>query len=189
MKLTAYGGNEIPNLGSCQVYVKGPDNPYPKSVQAEIVDVDDPAVNRQYVSTKFESSKAKLDSCCWEQQQTCHSGLETVPLTKEYLLKEYQLKMCLLVMCASQVLPYHVETNLNVSTVQYPPRQVTVQRAYQEELERLRRADIPEHEHNEYMPWVNSTVVTRKPNGTICLCLDPCDLNKAIQCNPTMWKP
>ena len=44
--------------------VKGPDNPYPKSVQAEIVDVDDPAVNRQYVSTKFESSKAKLDSCC-----------------------------------------------------------------------------------------------------------------------------
>ena len=85
MKLTAYGGNEIPNLGSCQVYVKGPDNPYPKSVQAEIVDVDDPAVNRQYVSTKFESSKAKLDSCCWEQQQTCPSGLETVPLTKEYL--------------------------------------------------------------------------------------------------------
>ena len=64
MKLTAYGGNEIPNLGSCQVYVKGPDNPYPKSVQGEIVDVDDPAVNRQYVSTKFESSKAKLDSCC-----------------------------------------------------------------------------------------------------------------------------
>ena len=64
MKLTAYGANEIPNLESRQVYVKGPDNPYPKSVQAEIVDVDDPAVNRQYVSTKFESSKAKLDSCC-----------------------------------------------------------------------------------------------------------------------------
>ena len=74
----------MPNLGSCQVYVKGPDNPYPKSVQAEIVDVDDPAANRQYVSTKFESSKAKLDSCCWEQQQTCYSGFETVPLTKEH---------------------------------------------------------------------------------------------------------
>ena len=24
MKLIAYGGTEIPNLGSCQVYVKGP---------------------------------------------------------------------------------------------------------------------------------------------------------------------
>ena len=53
MKLTAYGGNEIPNLGSCQVYVKGPDNLCPKSVQAEIVDVNDPAVNRKHVSTKF----------------------------------------------------------------------------------------------------------------------------------------
>ena len=47
MKLTAYGGNKIPNLESRQVYVKGPDNPYPKSVLAEIVDVNDPAVNRQ----------------------------------------------------------------------------------------------------------------------------------------------
>ena len=56
--------------------------------------------------------------------------------------------------------------------------------AYQEELERLRQADIPEQEHNEYTPWVNSALVTRKPNGTIRLCLDPRDLNKAIQRTP-----
>ena len=90
-------------------------------------------------------------------------------------------------MCASQVLPYHIETNPNISPVQYPPRQVPVQLqgAYQEQLERLTQADIPEQVHNEYMPWVNSTVVTRKPNGTIRLCLkDPRDLNKAIQCTP-----
>ena len=66
------------------MYVKGPDNPYPKSVEAEIIDVDDPAANSQYVTTKFESSKAKLDSCCWERQQTCYSGFETVPLTEEH---------------------------------------------------------------------------------------------------------
>ena len=35
--------------------------------------------------------------------------------------------------------------------------------------------------HDEYRPRVNSTVVTRKPNGTIHLCLDPRDLNKAIR--------
>ena len=35
MKLTAYDGTEIPNLGSCQVYVKGPNNPYPKSVDRQ----------------------------------------------------------------------------------------------------------------------------------------------------------
>ena len=40
MRLTAYGGNEIPNLESWQEYVNYPNIPYPKSVQTEIVDVD-----------------------------------------------------------------------------------------------------------------------------------------------------
>ena len=39
MKLTAYGGTEKPNLGSCQVFVRRSNNPYPKSVQAKVVDV------------------------------------------------------------------------------------------------------------------------------------------------------
>ena len=43
-KLTAYGGTEIPNLGSCQVYVKGLINSIPKVVQAEVVDVYGPAI-------------------------------------------------------------------------------------------------------------------------------------------------
>ena len=38
--------------------------------------------------------------------------------------------------------------------------------------------------HDEYTPWVNLTVVTRRPNGTILLCLDPRDLNKAIRRSP-----
>ena len=44
MKLTAYGGNEIPNVKSWQVYDNYPNNPYPKSVHTEIVDVDGLAV-------------------------------------------------------------------------------------------------------------------------------------------------
>ena len=40
MRLSAYGGTEIPNLGSCQIYVQGPNNPSPKAIQAEVVDVD-----------------------------------------------------------------------------------------------------------------------------------------------------
>ena len=44
MRLSAYGGIDIPNLGSCQIYVKGPKNPSPKPIQVEGVDVDGPAI-------------------------------------------------------------------------------------------------------------------------------------------------
>jgi len=44
MRLSAYGGIEIPNCGSCQIYVKEPSNPSPKPIQAEVVDVDGPAI-------------------------------------------------------------------------------------------------------------------------------------------------
>ena len=44
MRLSAYGGIEIPNLGSCQIYVKGPNNPSPEPIQTEVVDVDGPAI-------------------------------------------------------------------------------------------------------------------------------------------------
>ena len=44
MNLTAYGGTAIPNLGSCQVYTKGPNNPKPQVIQAEVVDVDGPPI-------------------------------------------------------------------------------------------------------------------------------------------------
>ena len=43
-QLSAYGGTEIPNHGSCQIYVKGLNNPSPKAIQTEVVDVDGPAI-------------------------------------------------------------------------------------------------------------------------------------------------
>ena len=68
-----------------------------------------------------------------------------------------------------------METNPDVSPVQHLPRQVPgqLQSTYREELLRLTQAGILVQIHDEYTPWVNSTVVARKPNGTIRLCLDP----------------
>ena len=105
------------------------------------------------------------------------------PLTKGYLLKEYE-DVFTGIGCFPGT-PYHIETNQDIPPVN-PPRQVPIQLqdAYQEELERLIRAGILLPIRNEYMPWVNSTVVTRKPNCTTRLCLDPWDLNKAIQRTP-----
>lgn len=44
MRLSVYGGIEILNLGSCPIYVKGRNNPSPKPIQAEVVDIDGPAI-------------------------------------------------------------------------------------------------------------------------------------------------
>ncbi|XP_041362849.1 uncharacterized protein K02A2.6-like [Gigantopelta aegis] len=81
---------------------------------------------------------------------------------------------------------YHIETDPAVPPVKHPPRQVPVhvQSAYKDELNKLQELGILQEVQNEYTPWVNSTVVTSKPNGSIRLCLDPRDLNKAIKRNP-----
>ena len=46
LRLSAYGRTEIPNLGSCQIYmyVEGPNNPSRKPIQSEVVDIDGPAI-------------------------------------------------------------------------------------------------------------------------------------------------
>ena len=36
---------------------------------------------------------------------------------------------------------------------------------------------------DEPMDWVSSITYVQKANGKLCLCLDPCDLNKAICCD------
>ena len=210
MKLTAYGGTETPNLGSCHVYMKGPNNPSPKVIQAQVVDFDSPAIMGNMSAQSMNllklnwpirvESKSDIQSVMHSDKQTVNTrkstNLHTVklfdvrgrphsfPLTRDYLLKEYQ-DVFNGVGCFPGP-PYHIETIPEVSPVQHPPRQVPVQLqdAYKEELDRLTKAGILFEVHNEYTPWVNSTVVTTKPNGSIRLCLDPWNLNKAIQRNP-----
>ena len=53
-----------------------------------------------------------------------------------------------------------------------------------EKLDQLKKWGILSEVCNAYTPWVNSTVVTIKPNGSIRLCLDPQHLNETIKRNP-----
>ena len=106
------------------------------------------------------------------------------PLTKDYLLKEYE-DVFTGIGCFPGA-PYHIETDPEVPPVQHAPRQVPVQlqQAYMEELDQLKKWGILSEVRKEYTPWVNLTVVTIKPNGSIRLCLDPRNLNKAVKRNP-----
>ena len=104
-----------------------------------------------------------------------------LPTTKEYILHEYAA-----VFKGVGTLPggpYHIKLKDSYKPVQHPPRSVPLgmQSAYKAELDRLVKDIIIEvHEHTE---WINSIVPVMKEDGSLRLCLDPKDLNKAIERN------
>ena len=73
-----------------------------------------------------------------------------------------------------------------MTTNQYniSPRSVLIamQPAYKAELHRLTKEGIITEVH-EHTGWINSLVPVMKPDGSLRLCLDPKDLNKAIERN------
>ena len=80
--------------------------------------------------------------------------------------------------------PYHIKLKDSYKPVQHPPRSVPLgmQSAYKAKLERIVKEGIIRevHEHTE---WINSIVQVMKEDGSLRLCLDPKDLNKAIKRN------
>ena len=80
--------------------------------------------------------------------------------------------------------PYHIRLKEQYRPVQHLPRSVPVamQDAYKAELEKLTKEGIIT-EVKEHTEWINSIVPVMKPNGSLRLCLDPKDLNKAIERN------
>ena len=105
-----------------------------------------------------------------------------LPTTKEYILPEYAD-----VFKGIGTLPggpYHIKLKGSYKPVQHLPRSVPLgmQSAYRAELDRLVKEGIitEVHEHTE---WINSIVPVMKEDGSLRLCLDPKDLNKAIERN------
>lgn len=77
---------------------------------------------------------------------------------------------------------YHIKIDPTVSPVQHPPRRVpvSVREQLKSELQRLTELDILAPV-TAPTPWVSSLVVVPEKDGRLRLCLDPKDLNQAIQ--------
>ena len=148
MRLSAYGGVEIPNLGSYQIYVKGPNNPSPKPIQAEVVDVHSQAIIGNMSAQNLNLLKLNwpITANQYSDDLISHRGaptpqvnhtkpthdLHTVrpfdmrgkrhpfPLTNDYLLKEYE-DVFTRIGCFPGA-PYHIETDPEVSPIQHAPR-------------------------------------------------------------------
>ena len=78
--------------------------------------------------------------------------------------------------------PYHLEVDQQVKPVIHPPRKVplALKTALKEELDRLESLEILTPV-TEPTPWVSSLVTVKKHNGSIRVCIDPKDLNKALK--------
>ncbi len=195
VQLMAYGGNVIPNLGSCDVCVQNPNGEDFLMIKVEVADIN---ASTPVIISNITAQTLGLLKLNWPVTTSNNAAAnnETVklvdtdgkqhpfPLTKEYLMKEYKDVFTGIGCFPGD--PFHIETDPNVLPIQHPPRQVPVhvQPAYESELKHLVEKGILCEVHDEYTPWVNSTVVVNKPNGKIRICLDPRDLNQAILRNP-----
>ena len=144
--------------------------------------------NEKQPKDKFKSQKAgliepKVPDIEWRDHEiVVNDRAHKIPTTKEYLLKEFAD-----VFQGVERLPgppYHIRLKENYTAVQHSPQSVPVgmQSAYKAELDRLMQENIIT-EVNQHTEWVNSIVPVTEPDGSIRLCLDPKDLNKAIKRN------
>lgn len=77
---------------------------------------------------------------------------------------------------------YHIKLNENAIPVVHPPRRIPIPilNKFRETLIDLEKKNII-RKIEEPTDWVNSVVVVRKSNGSLRICLDPADLNRAIK--------
>ena len=77
---------------------------------------------------------------------------------------------------------YNIKIDPKVNPVVHPPRKraLSLQPKLEKELDEMVKQGIivPVDDPTD---WVNSLVVREKPNGSLRICLDPKDLNKAIK--------
>lgn len=79
---------------------------------------------------------------------------------------------------------YSITVDPNVKPVANPPRRVpkTIEARLKQALEELEKEGIISKNENPHS-WVSSLLTREKPNGSLRICLDPKNLNKAIQRN------
>ena len=80
--------------------------------------------------------------------------------------------------------PVHMTLKQNSMPVQKPPRRVPIamKDKFKQELESMEvQGIISKYDgHNISPEWLNSFVIIKKPNGSLCICLEPTDFKKEI---------
>lgn len=207
LQLRSYNNVPVKNFGSCFLFLYHGEHVY--KVKCEVAESNGPvilgreqalkmnyvqflAITKPVISTapafmKKTSSVPAVAVAPVIKQTTSNNitikdKTNHIPTSKEYLLKEY--KDVFEGIGTLPGGPYHIQLKGDYKAVQHPPRQVAVslKTAYQAELQRLLNLGVIA-EVKEHTEWINSVVPVKIPDGTLRLCLDPKDLNKAIHRN------
>lgn len=165
-KLSTYGNNIVTPIGRTTLPCKTKNEPVTKDLDFYVVGFKaTPILGLSACKTLKLIEKIDL--------------IEKVDFTKESLLKNNRDVFHGLGKFEGK---YHIDIDTSVKPVVHPPRIIphTLMPKLKESLNRLQEIGVivPVEEATD---WVNSLVVTEKKNGSLRLCLDPRDLNKAIK--------
>ena len=166
VKLTAYGGNNIPVIGLCQLKCKYKTEVH--NLQFYVVDANAPtalglkacqalSLIKVVMTVDKPDEMTKIDELI-EEFSDVFSG-------QGCLSQEYDIQV------KSAIKPVvHAARKLPVSMKEKVKKELD----RMEKLKIIRRVDEP-------TDWVNSMVVVPKADGEVRICLDPRDLNSAIK--------
>ena len=170
--LSMYNGTTVKPIGHCKVKMTNPKNGRRYLVNFEVLPNS---------STPILGSKAiqqmKLIKVLQENIGSVQAELAVV--TKESLLEQYPQ-----VFEGIGCMPgnYHLTIDSSVKPVVHPPRKIplSIKGKVEAELQRLTELEIIEPV-SKPTQWVSSMVTAPKSNGDIRICIDPKDLNSALQ--------
>ena len=182
-RITAYGGTTIPVCGTTLLRVWRGD--YRCKLDCKLVDQDDirPILGRKAclgmkIVTYLDNDNLNKPSAGNAHIYAVDS--KQAPLTREGVIQRHPLVFGVGVGLLEG--KYHIRINTGVDSVQHAPRRVPVaiREQLRSTLEELVVQDIIAP-ITQPTPWISSLVALPKKNGRLRLCLDPQDLNKAIQ--------
>ena len=106
-------------------------------------------------------------------------------LTKDWIVNHPKYRHLFKGIGKFNVPPVSITLKDNAQPIQKPLRKVplAMKHPFKEELDRMENAGIILKYDSISGPapeWLNSFVTVRKPNGSLCICLDPTDLTKHI---------
>ena len=165
--LTTYDGGEMPSSGKACIRFKEIADP----VEFEVIKTD----NRPY-------PLIGLDTCLNAGMINVDDEVNAVAvegrITREWLIQNYDDTFKGLGLMPGE---YEIKIDKAVPPVQHRPRRTPIMMRDDviTKLKELENAGVISRV-DEPTEWISSQVALRKPNGTVRLCIDPKDLNRAI---------